>query len=227
MILHIPNLLRPDQVHRCGEILAAASWVDGRITAGPQSGLAKHNLQLPEGVSESKELGEMVLKALAANPLFMSAALPLKVYPPLFNRYTKGMGFADHVDNAIRTSPVTGMRYRTDLSATLFLAAPDGYDGGELVIGAGLSPARVKLQAGDMVLYPANTIHRVEPVTRGERLACIFWIESMIADDGQRSLLHQLDQAISSARAKLGDADPTAIALVSLYHNLVRMWATL
>lgn len=171
MILHIPRLLTPDQVRQCDEALNAAAWADGRVTAGDQSSLAKRNLQLAEDAPESKALGELILKALAANALFMSAALPLKVYPPLFNRYAEGMGFGDHIDNAIRTSPVTGARYRTDLSCTLFLSDPDEYEGGELVVDERL----VKLPAGDMVLYPAGRVHSVRPVTRGERRASFFW----------------------------------------------------
>jgi len=221
MILHIPRLLTPDQVRQCDEALNAAAWADGRVTAGDQSSLAKRNLQLAEDAPESKALGELILKALAANALFMSAALPLKVYPPLFNRYAEGMGFGDHIDNAIRTSPVTGARYRTDLSCTLFLSDPDEYEGGELVVDERL----VKLPAGDMVLYPAGRVHSVRPVTRGERRASFFWAESMVADEGQRDLLHRLDQAVASARADLGDAHPAAVALVGVYHNLIRIWA--
>ena len=155
----------------------------------------------------------------------MSAALPLKVFPPLFNRYGPGMGFGDHIDNAVRISPVTGARYRTDLSCTLFLAEPDEYDGGELVIEGGLSPERIKLPAGDAILYPATSVHRVEPVTRGERLAAFFWVQSMVADPARRALLHDLDRAIAAARADLGDTHSAAVALVGAYHNLIRMWA--
>ena len=167
----------------------------------------------------------MVLKALAASDRFMSAALPLKVYPPLFNRYGEGMGFGDHIDNAIRISPVTGARYRTDLSCTLFLSGPADYDGGELMFEDGVAAQSIKLPAGDMILYPATTVHRVAPITRGERWASFFWVQSMVADLGQRDLLHQLDQAVAAARGDLGDDHAAAVALVGVYHNLIRMWA--
>jgi PKHD-type hydroxylase len=225
MLLHIPRLLAPDQVAQCRETLAGAAWTDGRETAGAQSSLAKHNLQLPEDAPEATALGDLVLAALAANPAFMSAALPLKVFPPLFNRYAAGMGFGDHIDNAVRVSPVTGARYRTDLSCTLFLAEPDAYEGGELVIEGGLAPDRIKLPAGDAILYQATSVHRVEPVTRGERLAAFFWVQSMVADPARRALLHDLDRAIAAARADLGDTHAAAVALVGAYHNLIRMWA--
>ena len=225
MLIHIPKVLTPDDMRRCNEVLAKADWVDGRVTAGEQSGVAKHNLQLPEGGSEAAALGDIVIRALANAPRFLSAALPLRVYPPLFNRYVEGMSFGDHIDNAIRNSPVTGGRYRTDLSCTLFLTNPADYDGGELVIGDGLATARVKLPAGDMVLYPATSVHRVEAVTRGERWASFFWVQSMVADLAQRDLLFSMDEAIITARGGLGDDHPAAVALVGAYHNLVRMWA--
>ncbi|HEX4180208.1 MAG TPA: Fe2+-dependent dioxygenase [Caulobacteraceae bacterium] len=225
MTLHIPKVLNADQVRHCNEVLAKADWIDGRATAGEQSGRAKRNLQVAEDAPEAKALGEIVIRALAANAKFMSAALPLRVYPPLFNRYGEGMTFGSHIDNAIRVSPVTGGRYRTDLSCTLFLTDPDDYDGGELVIEDGFSPRRVKLAAGDLVLYPATTVHRVEPVTRGERWASFFWVQSMVPDPEQRRLLHDLDQATMGARGTLGDEHPTAVSLVGVYHNLLRMWS--
>jgi len=226
MLLRIPHLLTPDQVAHCRATLAAAAWADGGETAGEQSRLAKHNLQLPETAPEAKALGSLVLRAVAANPAFMSAALPLKVFPPLFNLYRPGMAFGDHIDNAVRVSAVTGARYRTDLSCTLFLSEPGAYDGGELVIEAGgLQPSRVKLAAGDAILYPATRVHRVEPVARGERLAAFFWVQSMVADEGRRALLHDLDRAIAAARRDLGDAHGAAVSLVGVYHNLIRMWA--
>ncbi len=225
MMLHIPKVLTAAQVRHCNEVLRNANWVDGRVTAGDQSGLAKRNLQVPEDAPQARALGEIVLAALAGSSAFISAALPLKVYPPLFNRYGVGMGFGDHIDNAIRVSPVSGARYRTDLSCTVFLTEPDQYDGGELVIEDGLSPRRVKLPAGDMILYPATSVHRVETIARGERWASFFWVESMIADAGRRALLYDFDQAIAAARGGLGDGDPAAVALVGVYHNLIRMWA--
>ena len=225
MIVHIPGVLTPDQVRHCNDVLGRAAWVDGRVTAGEQSGLAKRNLQVPEDAPEARALGDLILKALANHPRFMSAALPLRVYPPLFNRYAKSMGFGDHIDNAIRISPVTGGRYRTDLSCTLFLTAPEQYGGGELVIEGGLSPERISLPAGDMILYPATTVHRVEPITRGERWASFFWIQSMVADQTQRALLHDLDRAIVAVRGDLDDCHPAAVSLVGTYHNLLRMWS--
>jgi PKHD-type hydroxylase len=224
-MLRIPAVLTPDEVRHCREVLAAAAWIDGGVTAGPQSARAKRNLQLSETCDEARALGDLVLRALAASPLFMSAALPLKVFPPLFNLYREGMGFGDHIDNAVRVSAATGGRYRTDQSCTLFLSEPQTYDGGELVVDDGLAPSRVKLAAGDMVLYPAGALHRVEPVTRGERWASFFWVQSMVADPSQRRLLHDLDQAIAAARQDLGDDHGAAIALTGAYHNLVRMWA--
>jgi PKHD-type hydroxylase len=225
MMLHVPKVLSAEQVRHCNEMLRRAAWVDGRVTAGEQSGLAKHNLQVPEDAAEAQALGDIVIAALAGNPLFMSAALPLRVYPPLFNRYVEGMGFGPHIDNAIRTSPVTGGRYRTDLSCTLFLTEPDQYEGGELVIEDGFAPRSAKLPAGDMILYPATSVHRVAPVTRGERWASFFWVQSMVEDPTRRALLHDLDQAIIGARAGLGDEHDAAVALVGVYHNLIRLWS--
>ena len=223
MMLRIPQVLTPAQLANFRDVLARATWADGRETAGEQSRRAKHNLQLAEDSPEAVELGAVVLKALAVSPAFMSAALPLKVFPPLFNRYRPGMDFGAHIDNAVRVSAV-GVRYRTDLSATLFLTEPDSYEGGELVIEDGYEPRRVKLPAGDLILYPATTVHRVEPVTAGERWASFFWVQSMVADGGRRALLHDLDRAIAAARADLGDDHAASVSLVGAYHNLVRMW---
>jgi len=225
VLIHVRRVLTPDQVRHCRDVLRDAPWVDGRVTAGEQSGLAKHNLQLPEDAPQAKALGDVVLKALAGSARFVSAALPLKVYPPLFNRYGEGMGFGDHIDNAIRISPVTGARYRTDLSCTLFLSDPADYDGGELMFEDGASARGIKLPAGDMILYPATTVHRVAPITRGERWASFFWVQSMAPDVRHRELLYQLDQAVAAARADLGDEHAAAVALVGVYHNLIRMWA--
>jgi len=224
MLTYHAAVLSPDEVARCRAALAEADWQDGRATAGPQSALAKHNLQLPESSSVAKELGELVLSALRRNEEFLAAALPLKVFPPLFNRYDVGRSFGAHVDNAIRFSSA-GARYRTDVSCTLFLSDPGDYDGGELVIEGPHGEQRVKLPAGDAVVYPASSVHRVEPVTRGSRLAAFFWIQSMVRDDGQRALLHGLDAAIGEARAALGDQHRAVIGLTGAYHNLIRMWA--
>jgi PKHD-type hydroxylase len=225
MMLHIRNVLSPEQVRHCNDVLGKAAWIDGRVTAGEQSVQAKRNLQVPEEAAEGRALGEMVLKALAASAQFMSAALPLRVYPPLFNRYGDGMGFGAHIDNAIRVSPVTGGRYRTDLSCTLFLTDPDQYDGGELEIQAGVGQAGTKLPAGDMLLYPATSVHSVAPITRGERWASFFWVQSMVPDLSHRTTLYELDQAIIAARTDLGDEHPAAVSLVGVYHNLIRMWS--
>jgi PKHD-type hydroxylase len=225
MMLQIPRVLTPDQVRHCREALRDADWVDGRVTAGEQSGLTKHNLQLPEDSAVTGSLGDLILEALAGSPHFMSAALPLKVYPPLFNRYGQGMGFGNHIDNAMRISPVSGARYRTDLSCTLFLSDPADYDGGELVVEDGLPSSGVKLPAGDMVVYPATTVHRVEPVTRGERWASFFWVQSMVGDLGRRELLYQLDQGVAMTRRDLGDRHAASVSLAGVYHNLIRMWA--
>ncbi|MGH6972310.1 MAG: Fe2+-dependent dioxygenase [Caulobacteraceae bacterium] len=223
-MIRIRSLVCPEDARRMVEALAEVPWLDGRVTAGDQSALAKRNLQAPEDHPVTARLGQAILEALAANPAFVSAALPRRVFPPLFNRYGPGMGFGDHIDNAIRASKTAGGRYRADLSCTLFLSDPDAYDGGELVIEDGLGGRRVKLPAGDAALYPAGTVHRVEPVTRGERFASFFWVQSMAANPAERALLHDLDRAIAGARADLGDAHPASVALVGAYHNLVRMW---
>jgi PKHD-type hydroxylase len=224
VLTHQRAVLTPAELQRCRCVLEAADWVDGKATAGQQSARAKHNEQLPEGSASAAALGDMVLEALRRHPGFIAAALPLKVFPPLFSRYHPGMAFGDHVDNAIRFAPGGG-RYRTDLACTLFLTDPADYDGGELVIAGGLGEQRVKLLAGDMVLYPATTVHRVAPVTRGWRWAAVFWVQSMVRSDEQRSLLHGMDGAIAEARASLSDDHPSVVALTGAYHNLVRMWA--
>ena len=228
MLLEIPQLLTPEQVAQARDRLAAAAWEDGRATAGHQSALAKRNEQLPQDSAAGRELGAAIVAALQRNALFMSAALPKAIYPPLFNRYDAqaGHGFGHHVDNAIRSLPDGSARLRTDLSATLFLAEPDSYDGGELVIEDTYGAHRVKLGAGDMILYPATSLHGVEPVRRGTRLASFFWIESLVRDDGQRSLLFDMDMAIRRAAGTLGDADESVVALTGCYHNLLRRWAS-
>lgn len=228
MLLRIPDVLTPEQVAHARQLLDKAEWVDGRVTAGHQSATAKDNMQLPEGSPVARELGEMILAALGKNPLFLSAALPLRVFPPLFNRYTGGQSFGTHVDNAIRQVPGTPHRIRTDISATLFFAGPDEYDGGELCVEDTYGVQKVKLPAGQMVLYPATSLHHVTPVTRGARICSFFWIQSMLRDDGQRSLMFDLDLAIQRLGRDLRDntvAQETAVQLTGVYHNLLRQWS--
>jgi PKHD-type hydroxylase len=225
MLVKVEAVLTKEEVAHCRSVLEGAQWVDGRVTAGAQSALAKHNLQVPEDAPQARALGEIVLRALAKSPMFNSAAVPLRVFPPLFNRYDTGMKFGAHVDNAIRFIPGPNIRVRTDLSATLFLADPAAYDGGELVIEDTYGEQSVKFAAGDMVLYPASSLHRVEAVTRGSRWASFFWIQSMVKDDGARGLLFQLDQSITRTRAELGDTHEAVLGLTAVYHNLLRRWA--
>ena len=223
MFITLDHVLTPAQVTHAIGRLEGADWVDGRVTAGPQSALAKDNLQVPEGSAVADELGAMVLEALRNNPMFVSAALPLRVFPPLFNRYDEGMSFGAHIDNAIRFS--NAARYRIDISATLFLSDPGDYDGGELLIGEADGERSVKLPAGSMIVYPASTLHRVAPITRGRRWASFFWVQSMIRDEGKRRLLYQMDQSIQSLSKKLGVEDHDVISLTGSYHNLLRLWA--
>jgi PKHD-type hydroxylase len=224
-MLHVPKVLDATQVADFRKRLAVAGWTDGRITAGYQSARAKHNLQLPESDPVALELSARVRAALDRSPLFFAAALPRRVFTPLFNLYKEGNGFGNHVDNAVRYEQ-TGQPVRTDLSATLFLCGPEEYDGGELVIVAASGTHSVKLPAGDMVLYPATTIHKVEAITRGERHACFFWIQSMVLDEGESTLLFNLDLAIQKLnRDHPGPA--AAVELVGVYHNLLRKWAEL
>jgi PKHD-type hydroxylase len=230
MLLRIPDVLTSEQVVQARQILDQAEWVDGRVTAGHQSAQTKDNMQIPEGSPAWRELDEMILKALGQNPLFLSAALPLHVFPPLFNRYSGGQSFGTHVDNAIRQVPGSSHRIRTDISATLFFAEPDEYDGGELSVEDTYGVHRIKLPAGHMVLYPATSLHHVTPVTRGARTCSFFWIQSMLRDDGQRSLLFDLDLAIQRLGRDLPDqpvAAQTAVQLTGVYHNLLRQWAEL
>lgn len=226
MVLHVPRVLSQEQVSEFRRRLAQAGWVDGRITAGHQSVLVKHNLQLPESDPVARELGAAVLGALERNPLFVSAALPGSIFPPLFNCYRSGNGFGNHIDNAVRydRSVQPPRPLRTDLSATLFLSSPEEYDGGELVIEGSSGMHRVKLPAGDLVLYPATTVHRVETITRGERLASFFWVQSMVRDLGERALLFDFDQAIQKLGRDRPD-HPTMVELAGVYHNLLRRWA--
>jgi PKHD-type hydroxylase len=228
MLLQIPDVLNPAQVAEARQILDAAEWVDGRVTAGHQSAQAKHNLQIPEGHPAARQLGEMILKALGRSPLFFAAALPLHVFPPLFNRYSGGHSFGTHVDNAIRQLPGSPLRIRTDLSATLFLTDPEEYDGGELIVEDTYGGKSVKLPAGHMVLYPATSLHHVRPVTRGARTSSFFWIQSMVRDDGRRSLLLDLDRGIQRLGRDLPGqpaAQQAAVQLTGVYHNLLRQWA--
>jgi PKHD-type hydroxylase len=226
MLLHIRQVLDRDELLAARAILARAPWGDGRVTAGVQSALAKNNQQLAQGTAGSRALQAIVLAGLNRHPRFFSAALPKRVFPPLFNRYGGATNaFGNHVDNAIRYAPGGGERVRTDLSCTLFLAEPDAYDGGELVVEDAYGAQRVKLAAGDMLLYPGTSVHRVEPVTRGWRLASFFWVESMVRSDEQRRLLFEMDQHLMALRENVGDSDPAVIGLTGSYHNLLRMWA--
>lgn len=224
MLLQIPDVLTADELSECRQALEKAEWVDGRVTAGHQSVRSKDNQQLAEDNPVAKQLGEMILGALQRNLLFMAAALPLKVFPPLFNRYQSGESFGTHVDNAIRQVAGTSHRVRTDMSATLFLANPDEYDGGELLVEDTYGVHNVKLQAGHLILYPSTSLHRVRPVTRGARLASFFWIQSMVRDDGQRTLLFDLDMSIQSLSSD-APAHPVVTQLTNVYHNLLRRWA--
>jgi PKHD-type hydroxylase len=226
VLVHIPEVLTAEQVRRCRDAMARAEWVDGRGTAGHQSAKVKRNLQLPEGSAQARELGQMVLAALGRHPLFTSAVLPKTIFPPLFNRYDADgdMHFGSHVDNAIRTDPVTGIRIRADVSSTLFLSSPEDYDGGELVVEDTYGTHAVKLPAGDMIVYPATSVHHVTPVTRGSRVASFFWTQSMIADATRRAMLFDLDMSIIRLSADHPE-HPSVVSLTALYHNLLRQWA--
>lgn len=226
MLLHIPDVLTPEELAHGRMLLSQADWADGRITAGSQSAQVKRNLQLPQHLDIARELQAMVEAALKRNALFFSAALPKTVFPPLFNCYQGGMDFGNHVDNAVRSHPFDQSWIRTDVSCTLFFSQPDEYDGGELVVEDTYGLHSVKLPAGDMVLYPSTSLHRVEPVTRGARIASFFWTQSMIRDDAKRSLLFDMDMAISQLRQQHGDTKEL-VTLTASYHNLLRMWADL
>lgn len=225
MLICIPDILDGAAVAHCRTVLARASWQDGRATAGAQSSAVKNNLQIPADAPEAAELGQLVLEALGRNPLFISAALPRTILPPMFNRYGPGQTFGVHVDNALRVVPQTGERLRTDLSMTLFLTDPADYDGGELVIETAYGAQEVKLPAGHMVLYPSTSLHQVRPVTRGERLSSFFWLQSLVRDEGARTMLFDLDQTIQELQAEHGPLLPAAVRLAGLYHNLIRRWA--
>ena len=224
MLLQIPEVLSAAQVGAIRARLDRATWIDGNATSGHQSARAKYNEQLAEGSAEARELGTVVLEALQRSSLFFSAALPKQVFPPLFNRYGPGMTFGNHVDGAIRTHAPSGLRIRTDLSATLFLTAPQDYDGGELLVEDTYGVHRIKLPAGSMVVYPATSLHRVEPITRGSRVGSFFWIQSMVREDAQRAILFDLDMAIMRL-TQANPGDPALVSLTGVYHNLLRMWA--
>ena len=224
MLIQIPNVLTAEQVIACRKRLDAAGWIDGGVTAGHQSRIAKHNMQLAEDDAIAISIGDLILEELQRNPLFVSAALPSKIFPPLFNRYAGGQNFGTHVDNAVRQVSGTEHRVRTDLSATLFFSNPDEYEGGELVIEDNYGVQRVKLSAGSMILYPASSLHHVTPVTTGQRVASFFWIQSMVRDDGQRTLLFDLDSSIQRLASESPD-HPSVIQLTGVYHNLLRRWA--
>jgi PKHD-type hydroxylase len=224
MLVHISEVLTPEEATAARASLETADWVDGRVTAGYQSARAKDNLQLPGDHPLARELRERIVIALERNPLFMGAALPLRVFPPLFNRYEGGHSFGTHVDNAIRQVPGSAHRIRTDLSATLFLTPPEDYDGGELMVEDTYGTQSLKLPAGHLVLYPSTSLHHVRAVTRGARVSSFFWIQSMIRDDAQRTVLFDLDMAIQRIAAEAPD-HPSAVQLTGVYHNLIRMWA--
>ncbi len=225
MLIEIPELLSSETLQHCRDLLADAPWADGLITAGTQSAQVKNNRQLPEQSKQCQVLRNLIADALNRNALFLSAALPKRIFPPLFNCYEGDHNaFGNHIDNAVRQCPISGQRVRTDLSATVFLSDPDSYDGGELVIEDTYGRHAVKLAAGDMVLYPGSSLHRVEPVTRGTRLASFFWIESMTRETERRRLLFEMDMAILQIRTIQGDSEP-AVNLTGCYHNLLRMWA--
>ena len=225
MTIAIKGVLGAAELARCRSLMAQAKWIDGNVTSGHQSALAKRNRQIEEDSAEAKELGGIILDALGRTPLFIAAALPLKVLPPMFNRYETGDGFDTHVDNAIRMKRGSDFRLRSDLSATLFLSDPQDYDGGELVIEDHLGAHQVKLPAGDLILYPASSLHRVTPVTRGARVASFFWIQSMVRDDAARTILFDLDTSIQTIAKDRGQGDPAIIRLTGVYHNLLRRWA--
>jgi len=225
MIIAVPSLLDAEGVARVRVIVDAAEWVDGNVTSGHQSALAKRNRQLPEDNAAAREAGRLVLDALGRSPLFVAAALPLKIFPPLFNRYEGGEEFGTHIDNAVRIHRGSEFRVRSDLSATLFLESPEAYDGGELVVEDNFGVHSARLPAGHLLLYPASSLHRVEPVTRGARVACFFWIQSMVRDDPARTLLFDLDRSIQALARERGHGDAEVIRLTGIYHNLLRRWA--
>ena len=227
MMIAVPGVLDAPSLARVRDLLDGGEWIDGNATSGHQSARAKRNRQLPEDSAAAREAGAIVLDALAASPRFVAAALPFRVYPPLFNRYGPGEAFGAHVDSAVRIRRGSDFRIRSDVSATLFLTDPADYDGGALVTHGAFGEQSVRLGAGDMILYPASSVHRVEPVTRGERVAAFFWIQSMVRDDAARAMLLELDEAIQALTAQVGADDPALVRLTGVYHNLMRRWAEL
>ncbi|MES2159225.1 MAG: Fe2+-dependent dioxygenase [Pseudomonadota bacterium] len=225
MLIAIPDLLDAAQVATIRALIDPADWVDGNITSGPQSAMAKRNLQLPEDCPAARQAGQMILDALGRSPLFIAAALPLKIFPPLFNSYAGGQAFGVHVDNAVRIQAGTGFRVRSDMSMSVFLESPESYDGGELTIETNFGVQQIKLPAGHAVLYPSSSLHRVEPVTRGRRVASFFWLQSMIRDDAARQLLFDLDRSVQGVAAQMGQDHGEVICLTGVYHNLLRRWA--
>lgn len=224
MMLHIPEVLAAAQVIEIRKTIDAADWVDGKATVGAQGAKVKRNRQLPELSPIGLQVGQTILQALASHPLFVSAALPMRYMPPLFNRYEGGEHYGFHIDGSVRSIPGSNLSLRTDLSCTLFLSEPAEYEGGELIVADTYGEHAVKLPAGDMILYPASSVHKVEPVTRGARISSFFWVQSMVADDGKRGLLFELDQNIQKLRARLGDSEEI-VGLTGHYHNLLRQWA--
>lgn len=225
MLTVIPDLLQADELQAVRSLIDAAQWVDGNITSGHQSALAKKNLQLPEDAEEARQAGQIILGALGRSPLFIAAALPLKIFPPLFNSYAGGQAFGVHVDNAVRIQAGTGLRVRSDLSMTVFLETPESYEGGELTVETHFGVQQVKLPAGHAILYPSSSLHRVEPVTSGRRVASFFWLQSMVRDDAARQMLFDLDSSIQALAADLGHGNDQVIRLTGVYHNLLRRWA--
>ncbi len=225
MLTVIPDLLDGTNVGRVRALIESAQWIDGNVTSGHQSALAKRNMQLPEDTPEAQQAGEIILDALGRSPLFIAAALPLKIFPPLFNSYEGGQAFGVHVDNAVRVQASTGFRVRSDLSITVFLEDPQSYDGGELTVETNFGVQQVKLPAGHAVLYPSSSLHRVEPVTRGRRTASFFWLQSMVRDDAARQMMFDLDSSIQALATDLGHDNAQVIRLTGVYHNLLRRWA--
>ena len=223
MLIRIPNILTPAQVEACRKTLETADWFDGKATAAPLTKASKNNMQVPAGHPVARRLGEMITDALHKNPLFLRAALPLRIVPPLFNRYTGGQSYGSHVDATVQHVWGSSNRVRTDLSATLFLTPPEDYDGGELTIHDELGERPIKLPAGDLVLYPATSLHHVSPVTRGARIASFFWIQSMVRDDGARTLLFELGTALQQFEQAVPE-HPAVIDLTGVYYNLIRRW---